>query len=95
MKHFDSSPLTGRHLLDRRGFLGHASTGLSSLALSILLAEQGLLAQDDSPTRSISGKQPIRPVIDPASPFAPRDPHFLAAAKNVLVIFCSGACSHI
>ncbi|HUG19550.1 MAG TPA: DUF1501 domain-containing protein [Planctomycetaceae bacterium] len=95
MKHSDSSPLTGRHLLDRRGFLGHASTGLSSLALSMLLAEQGLLAQIGSPARSISGKQPIRPVIDPASPFAPRDPHFPAAAKNVLVIFCSGACSHI
>ena len=34
-------------------------------------------------------------VSDPGKPFAPRAPHFSPAAKNVLVIFCSGACSQI
>ena len=35
------------------------------------------------------------PVIDPARPFAPRPPHFAPKAKNVLMIFCSGALSHV
>ncbi len=75
----------GRWLLDRRSFLRHAGTGLGGIALTTLLAEQGLLA---------SGK-PIRPEINPEHPLAPRNPHFRAKAKNVLVLFCSGACSHL
>lgn len=70
-------------LLDRRGFLGHAATGLGGIALASLLAEQGLLAADG------------KPVIDPQSPLAPRKPHFAAKAKRVLTIFCSGAVSHV
>ena len=38
---------------------------------------------------------PIRPIIDPASPHAPRPVHFDAKAKQVLMIFCSGAVSHL
>lgn len=90
--------LSGRFLLNRRGFLDHAATGLGSIALAMLLSEQGLLKGQettDSAVGRVSGKAPIRPVIDPAHPFAPRAPHFEAAAKRVLVIFCSGACSHL
>lgn len=76
-------------LVDRRDFLSHAAGGLSGIALVQLLASQNLLfaATDDS--------APIRPVIDPEHPFRARQPHFGPAAKNVLVIFCAGACSHI
>jgi hypothetical protein len=60
-------------------------TGLSGIALAALLPEQRLLG----------GEPPIRPAIDPAQPFAPRAPHFAPKAKNVLMIFCSGALSHV
>lgn len=91
----NSHPLIGRHLLDRRRFLNDSITGLSSIALSALLAEQSLLGASQDASLNVSGKESIRPQIDPAQPFAPRKPHFPAAAQNVLVIFCSGACSHI
>jgi len=71
-------------LLSRRNFLGNTAHGLSGIALASLLQRQNLLAAG-----------PIRPVIDPLRPFAARDPHHPAAAKNVLVIFCSGACSQV
>ena len=80
-------------LLDRRRFLGHTGTGLGAIALAHLLGRNSLLA---SVTReSAPGKLPIRPLIDPANPNAPRPPHFPPAAKNVLMIFCAGACSHL
>ena len=72
-------------MLDRRGFLQLGGTGLGSIALASLLHEEKLLA----------GEPPIRPAIDPAQPYAPRPPHFPAKAKNVLLIFCSGALSHV
>jgi hypothetical protein len=83
-----SYPLSnaGRRLLNRRSFLQFAGTGLGGIALTTLLAEQGLLASE---------KSPIRPKINPADPLAPRAPHFAPKAKRVLVIFCSGAVSHI
>ncbi|MDA1016360.1 MAG: DUF1501 domain-containing protein [Planctomycetota bacterium] len=88
--------LTGRHFLDRRHFLGDMSTGLSGIALAELLANDGLLADDEqTPRQSVGAKRPIRPEIDPANPNQPRDSHFPAAAKNVIVIFCVGACSHL
>ncbi len=81
-------PITtnGRRLLDRRSFLADAATGLSGLALTSLLSQDKLLA--DAPT-------PWRPVVDPARPYAPRAGHFAPAAKQCLVIFCSGAISQI
>jgi len=72
------------HLLNRRGFLGRTLTGLSSIALTHLLTQDRLLAA-----------APFRPAIDPAHPYAPRPPHFEPKAKRVLVIFCSGALSHV
>src|SRR5438309_517117 len=80
--------VAGQRLLDRRAFLRHAGTGLGGVALLSLLAEQGLLAQGKD-------RSPIRPQIRPDAPLAPRAPHFTPKAKRVLVIFCSGACSHL
>ena len=75
----------GRWMLDRRSFLRWGGTGLSSIALAALLHDQRLLAAD----------APFRPVFDPANPYAPRAPHFTPKAKRVLVVFCSGALSHV
>src|SRR5688572_4955409 len=76
----------GRRMMDRREFLRFAGNGLGGIALATLLAEQKLLAD---------GSKPQRPLIDNAQPFAPRTPHFTPRAKQVLMIFCSGALSHI
>ncbi|MEM7312344.1 MAG: DUF1501 domain-containing protein, partial [Planctomycetota bacterium] len=76
-----------RELIDRRRFLSQTASGLSSIALTSLLAEQGLLASEK--------QEAIRPNIDPQHPNASRKPHFAPRAKNVLMIFCAGACSHL
>ncbi len=73
-------------LLDRRRLLSHTLTGLSGIALASLLKSDRLLLASDGP---------LRPAIDPAAPFAPREPHVEAKASKVLMIFCSGACSQI
>jgi hypothetical protein len=75
----------GRWMMNRRDFLRFGGTGLSRIALLALLNEQRLLA----------AKEPLRPDWAPENPYAPRRPHFRPRAKNVLVIFCSGALSHI
>jgi hypothetical protein len=80
----------GRRLLDRRSFFEHAATGLGGIALASLLGEQAAAA-GKSPLRA----EPLRPEIDPAQPYAPRPPHFAPRAKRVLMIFCSGALSHL
>ena len=76
-----SSALLGQHLLDRRGFLAHLSTGVGGIALSTLLAERGLLAAGPP--------EPDR------GPLAPKPPAFPARAKRVLHLFCTGAVSHL
>ncbi len=78
---------TGRLLLDRRAFLQHAGAGLGGIALLSLLAERGLLFAGE--------RDPIRPNIRPDAPTASRNPHFVPKAKRVLMIFCSGAVSHV
>ncbi|MDX1966757.1 MAG: DUF1501 domain-containing protein [Planctomycetaceae bacterium] len=85
MPHIPSEQLTpaGRRLLDRRGFLECTGSSLGAIALTHLLQGQGLLAAESGP------------VIDPARPLAPRLGHHPAAARNVLVIFCAGACSQL
>ena len=70
--------------INRRSFLGHAATGLSSMALLDLLQRDRLLAAE-----------PIRPDIHPTHPHAARPPHFAPKAKQILVIFCSGAISQM
>ncbi len=78
----------GRGLLDRRRFLAEAGAGLSGIALSYLLSLQGKLA-------SAEELSPLRPAVRPEAPLAARPPHFAPRARRVLVIFCSGACSHV
>ena len=75
----------GRQLMRRRDFLRLGGTGLGGIALAALLHEQ----------RALAATEPIRPLISPERPHAPRTPHFTPRARNVLVIFCSGALSHI
>ena len=87
----DSPSPCAYDLLDRRRFFGHAGTGLGAIALTQLLAGDGLLAAETADDK----QGPIRPLIDPSRPNAPRKSHFPAKAKRVLVIFCSGACSHV
>ena len=65
---------------NRRRFLTSATSSLSGVALAALLADDASLGS---------------PAIDPAQPYAPRPPHFAARARNVLVVFCSGALSHV
>lgn len=67
--------------LTRRSFLSRSVEGLGGIALASMLAEESRAEQ--------------RMVIDPENPYAPRKPHFAAKAKNVIVIFCSGALSHV
>lgn len=64
----------------RRRIISGASGGLASIALATMFA-------DDSSAKS--------PEIDPANPSRSRPSHFPAKAKNVIVVFCSGAISHI
>ncbi|MDA7930232.1 DUF1501 domain-containing protein, partial [Akkermansiaceae bacterium] len=83
-----------RHLLDRRNFLSHSVNGLGGVALASLLGREGLLGAGKL-RESAAGKMPIRPSIDPAYPHAPRIPHTEPRAKQVLMIFCSGAISQV
>jgi hypothetical protein len=78
--------LAGHRLLNRRGFLSSAVGGLGGVALASILAQEGLLASEHGP---------LRPQIRPDAPLAARKSHFPAKARRVLMIFCSGACSHI
>ena len=72
------SPTT-RALRNRRHFLQQASTGLCSLALGAMLAEDGF---------AVEQKQPI-------DPLAPKPPHHKARAKSVIFLFMEGGPSHL
>lgn len=84
----------GRALMNRRGFLHQTGMTLGGIGLARLLADEGLLAAVER-EKTVSGAAPIRPNIDPDNPYAPRSPHFRAAAEQVLVIYCPGAVSHV
>ena len=75
--------------LNRRAFLSQSATALSGMALAQLLGRDGLLAAESG------NKSPVRPMIDPANPNAVRGPHFTPRAKQVLMIFSAGGCSHL
>lgn len=94
MNHAEHISLHGRALLNRRGFLQQAGMALGGIGLARLLAAEGLLAAPVDPS-AFTGKKPVRPHIDPDHPYAPRAPHFAAAAEQVLVIYCPGAVSHV
>src|ERR1700759_1251453 len=74
--------------LGRRKFLGQFTGGLGSGALASLLDRERWLRADED-------RGPLRPRILPAAPLAARPSHFAPKAKRVLMIFCSGACSHL
>jgi hypothetical protein len=80
------SPI-GRGLLNRRDFMRNTGFALGGLGLADLLSAEAPV--------NFSGKSSIRPKIDPGNPYAPRPPHFAPAAKQVLVIYCPGAVSHV
>ncbi len=77
----------GRALLNRRDFLRNCGSLAGSIALTQMLRADSLLSSASAPS--------TRPLIDPQHPYAPRSPHFDAKAKQVLVIFCVGAVSHV
>ncbi|MCY2980155.1 MAG: DUF1501 domain-containing protein [Planctomycetota bacterium] len=76
--------LLGRVLLNRQQFLSNSATAIGSIALADMLCADGLLLDFTD-----------QPRIDPAQPYAARQPHFPAKAKNVVVIFCAGAVSQL
>jgi hypothetical protein len=63
----------------------HRRGFLGSIALAALLGRE----------RGGTAAEPIRPAWSPERPYAPRPRHFAARADQVLVIFCSGALSHV
>ena len=70
---------------NRRKFLFDPANSLAGIALASILGQERLLGDET----------PLRPQIDPSSPFGSRSPHFAAKAKNVVMIYCSGACSQL
>jgi len=67
-------------LYSRRRFLTQSGTGLSSIALAAMLADEA---------------RGQKPQIDPTRPYSPRPPHFEPKATRVIEVFCSGALSHV
>jgi hypothetical protein len=65
--------------------LFRAGEGISGLALTHMLAEQGLLAADSACVNSDSLQ----------SPSAPRPPHYEPKAKAIISLFMSGGVSHV
>jgi hypothetical protein len=71
----------GRFLLDRRAFLGEPAGGLAAIALASLARADAVV--------------PYRPLIRPGEPASARPALFTPKANRALVIFCSGALSHL
>src|SRR4051794_22020695 len=69
-----------RSHLTRRWFFRDCGVGLGSIALGSLLGGS-MAAAEDAPA--------------PASPLAPRKPHFAPRAKSVVYLFQAGAPSHL
>ena len=72
-----------RGLIHRRRFLTQASAGLGAVALTAMLAEDGLLPAvlaDEGPA---------------ADPLAPKTPHFPPRARSVIWLFMEGGPSHL
>ena len=67
----------------RRELLGRAGSGLGSVALATMLADEGLF------TKSSAADEQGR------SPLAPRSAHFVPRAKSVIFLFMYGGPSHL
>jgi hypothetical protein len=78
---------------NRRSFLTENLTRFSGMSLGSVAALDLLMR--DRLIAQLSDKIPIRPTIDPAIPNKARGSHFEPRAKQVLMIFCAGACSHL
>jgi hypothetical protein len=78
----------GQQFLARRDFMFDAAKGIGGLALASLLAGDGRLSAAES-------KGPVRPAVRPEAPLARRASPHLPQASRVLMIFCSGAVSHV
>lgn len=68
----------------RRHFLHNAAGGFGALALSLLMHDK---ARADT--------RPPAVKLDPLNPFLPREPHFAAKAKSVIVIYQVGGPSQV
>jgi hypothetical protein len=68
---------------DRRDFLRSAGAGFGMIALTALLAEDGLLAEEPSPAPRAG------------DPLAPKLPHHPARARRVIFLFMAGGPSHL
>ncbi len=66
--------------LSRRRFLANTGGGLSALAINAMLTEEARSSSNEG---------------DASNPHAARQPHHAAKAKSVIVVFCSGALSHV
>src|SRR5262249_28816170 len=70
--------------LSRREMLARVGTGMGTLGLAALLAEQGLLEASAPP-----------PGTKSANPLAPKKPHFQAKAKRIIHLFMNGGPSQV
>ena len=70
--------------LTRRDFLATSASGIGTLALASLFAENGLLAAEAK-----------RGKLETVNPLAPKAPHFAAKAKNCICIYMEGAPSQM
>ncbi len=77
--------INGMRLLDRRGFLGSTLTGLGSIALIDLLESNQQAANAQTLSSSAFSKDHSDE----------KRPHFAARAKRVVMVYCTGALSHV
>ena len=69
--------------LSRRQFLAGWASGIGGLALTSMLAQDGVLAHADAPGLGL------------VNPLAPQRPHFAPKAKNCIFLFMEGAPSQL
>lgn len=75
----------------RRELLTRVGTGLGSLGLAALLADQGLLGGEAAATPNDPGQSPTAG----RSPLAVKPPHFAPRAKRVIHLFMNGGPSQV
>jgi hypothetical protein len=81
-------PLPPHFDLARRQFLTSWASGLGGLALTALLAEEGLLRAETPGGRGSAA-------VDQANPLQARSPHFAPRAKSCIFLFNEGAPSQL
>src|SRR4030095_10658994 len=69
--------------ISRRDFLATSASGIGTLALASLLAQEGLLAAEAKKTGSAAG------------PLSVKSPHFAPKAKNCIFFYMEGAPSQM